>query len=260
MKNFSILHILLFLLVMLVYQCAKAQDYVVTLAGDTIKGRVKLLSYGLEKNVQVTTADKKKNTYSIFQTRTINFRGEKYAPMKASSGYVFMKVIKEGYLSLYAYQLPNQVPFDGLYLHKKDGQGLDVPNLSFKKLITRYLEDCSGVTGKIESGELGKNDLEQIVDAYNHCITEKTGDLNAAIIQEQQQSEKISAWDVLEKKIKDKPDFESKTDALEMITEIKSKIKKNEKVPNFLIEGLKNSLSDTGLSEDLQRALDELKN
>jgi hypothetical protein len=260
MKNFSVLHILLFLLLMLAYQCAKAQDYVVTLKGDTIYGRIKVHAYGPEKKVQVATVDGEKNAYSILQIRSFNLKGEKYAPVRAASGYVFMKLIKEGYLSFYAFQLPNQVTYDGQYLLKKDGHGIEVPNLAFKKIITRYLEDCEAVTSKIESGELGRNSIEKIVDAYNLCITGKTNNQPQAVVQKTQQSKKLDAWAALEEKVKDNPDFEGKSDALEMITEIKSKIEKEEKIPNFLVEGLKSNLSNTALSEDLDNALKELGN
>lgn len=258
MKNFTVLHILLLLLLMLAYQCTKAQDYIVTLKNDTTKGRVKILAFGPEKKVQIVTVDKKKSTFSILEIRALSFKNEKYVPVKAASGYVFMKALREGYLSLYAFQLPNQVTYDGLFLQKRDGNGMEVPNLGFKKIMTKYLQDCEAVTAKIESGELGKNYLTEIIDDYNLCIAEKTTDHSEAIVQNEQQSKKISAWDVLEEKIKTRPDFDGRTDALEMITEIKSKINENERIPNFVIDGLKNRLSNTDLSEDLQRALEEL--
>jgi hypothetical protein len=260
MKNFCVIHILLFFLIMLVYQCAKAQDYVVTTKGDTIRGDVKPLSYGPEKKVQVTTPDKGKTTYSIFQTRAFRFKEEVYQPVKSDRGYVFMKLIKPGYLSLYAFQPENQVAFDGMFLQKRDGSGMEVPNLSFKKQMTRFLGECEKVAAKIESGDLSKKSIDQIVDEYNKCIDDRTADHGNAIVQQEVRSKKISSWDVLEEKVKAKGDFEGKTDAIEMIADIKSKISRGEKVPNFLLEGLKSSLSQAELSTELEHALNDLKN
>ena len=259
MKNFSVIHILLFFLIMLVYQCAKAQDYVVTTKGDTIQGEVKPLAYGPEKKVQVTTADKKKTIYSIFQTRAFRFRDEVYQPVRTDRGYVFMKVIKSGYLSLFAFQPENQVSFDGLYLQKRDGTGMEVPTLAFKKQMTKFLAECEKVAARIESGDLSKKSIDQVVDEYNECIDARTADHGKAIAQLEVRSKKINAWDVLEDKVKEKSDFEGKSDALEMIADIKNKIGRGEKVPNFLLEGLKSSLSQAGLSTELQSALDDLK-
>jgi hypothetical protein len=245
---------------MLVYQCAEAQDYVVTAKGDTLKGDVKPLAYGAEKKVQVTTSDKKKNIFSIFQTRAYSYKGSVYQPVKSAKGYVFMKLIKSGYLSLYAFQMDNQVTYDGLYLTKRDGSGLEVPNLTFKKHMQKFVEECPDVEARIDNGELGKKNIESIVDEFNACITNKTVNHEKVIVQSTEQAKKIGAWDDLEQKVKNKSDFEGKNNALEMITEIKSKIKRSEKVPNFLLEGLKSSLAETGLSTELQTALNDLNN
>ena len=43
-----------------------------------------------------------------------------------------------------------------------------------------------------------------------------------------------------------------------MITEIRKKIERRETIPNFLIEGLKNAIKDTGLDADLQEALSQI--
>jgi hypothetical protein len=259
MKNFCVIHILLFLLLMLVYQCTKAQDYVITAKGDTLVGDIKPLTYGLEKKVQVTTAGKK-NVISIFQTRAFTYKGDTFEPVKNDKGYVFMKVIKSGYLSLYAFQQENQNSYDGLYLVKKDGSRMEVPNLSFKKMMNRFLEDCSTVTAKIESGELSKRSLETIVDEYNNCVQTRTIDHDKVLAQNREQSKKLGAWDILEEKVKSKADFEGKSDALEMITDIRNKVNRGEKVPNFLIDGLKNSLSKADLATELDNAIQEVKN
>src|SRR5690348_5874339 len=105
MKNYCIIPILIFILFMLVYQCAGAQDYIVTTKRDTIYGEVKSLPFGPERKVQVQTADKKKVLLPITQTLACSIDGVTYHPIRSEKGYVFMKLLKEGYLSLYAYQM-----------------------------------------------------------------------------------------------------------------------------------------------------------
>jgi hypothetical protein len=252
MKPFVIIHILLFILLMIVYQLAKGQDYVVNTKGDTLYGQVKPVTFGSEKKVQVSSADKKKTLLPIFHVRAFTYKGETFHPVKTSTGYSFMKLVKPGYLSLYKYQLENQVNYDGQYLTKRDGTGIEVPNLSFKKLMAKYLSDCADVSERIDNGELNKKDLTQIVDEYNACIEQRTVNhekVNTVAVK------KLESWDVLEKSVTEKPDFEGKSDALEMITEIKAKVNRNEKVPNFLIEGLKNVLAKANLSAQLDSAL-----
>jgi hypothetical protein len=154
--------------------------------------------------------------------------------------------------------MENQMTFDGLYLVKRDGSRTEVPNLSFKKAMTRFLADCSSVSTRIEQGDLNKKDLNTIVDEYNLCITSRTQSANKTIELRQEQTKKISSWDMLEEKVKAEGDFEGKKDALDMIAEIKGKIGRSEKVPNFMLEGLKSSLPQASLKEALENALKEL--
>jgi len=213
--------------------------------------------HGVDKKVQLVGEDKKKKVYPIFQIRGFRYKDNIYHPVKGPEGYVFMKLIKSGYLSLYNFQLPNQVSFDGAFLLLRDGQGMEVPNLSFKKYMRNFLEDCPEVAGRINNGELGKKELNQIIDEYNLCVDNKTINHNKIIEEQQVQSTAIPAWDTLENKVKAQPDFEGKSNALEMIGEIKGKIAKSEKIPNFLLEGLKSTLNQDVFKVELENALKE---
>lgn len=257
MKNSVVIHILLFVLLMLIYQCATAQDYVLTTKGDSLTGEVKPLLYGPEKRVQVFSADKEKSSFTIFQVRAFSSNGEVYHPVKGDNGYVFMKLLQPGYLSLYGYQMENQTRFDGLYLKKIDGDGMSVPNLGFKKYISQFMEDCPDVVASVRDGQYTKKNVNELVTAYNNCVDSRTVDHDKVIAERQERTVKINAWESLQEKVAEK-DFPEKNNALEMITEIRKKIERRESIPNFLIEGLKNSLKDTGLDTDLQQALSQI--
>jgi hypothetical protein len=258
MKNFAIIHILLFIVLMLAYTCSSAQDYVVTTSGDTLKGKVKPLNYGPEKKVQVTDLQKKKTTISLFKTRAFVFNGETFHPVRSEKGYSYMKLVKEGYISIYAYQLENQASYDGVYLVRRDGKNMEVPNLSFKKIMTKYLSDCPSVAEKVDDGTLGRKELSAIIDNYNQCIDKKLTEMPVKITVQKAPAKETPNWNTLEEKLKTHEEFEGKTNALEMVGEIKSKIQRGEKIPNFLTEGLKSTLAQTDLKEDLDKALVEL--
>lgn len=258
MRSFGMIHIFLLIIMLLVYKCAGAQDYLVTSKGDTLAGEVKPLFYGVEKKVQLSQEGKKKVVYPMFQVRSFYYRGELYQPVKGPEGYTFMKLQKGGYLSLYTFQLPNQITFDGYFLVKMDGNGMEVPNISFKKAMQKFLSDCDDVAEKIDKGDLTKKDLNQIIDEYNACINSKTVDHSDIIAKQEVQGKVIGAWDVLEQKVKAEPDFEGKSNALDMITEIKGKVARSEKIPNFLIDGLKNTLTQDVFKTELENALKEI--
>jgi hypothetical protein len=258
MKAFSPTHFFTFLFLLSASQYVIGQDYLITSKGDSIYGEVKPFNSGPDKRVIVISPDKKKSSFSILQVRSYVYNGELYRPVRNEKGYSFMKLLKDGYLSLYGFQMENQVRYDGEFLQKKDGRYLEVPNLAFKKIMKKFLEDCTSVTEQIDSDALGKNDLEKIVDEYNACIETRTRNYSKINAEKNEQIVKSTSWETLEEKIKTKPEFEGKADALEMISEIKGKIMRNEKVPNFLVEGLKNALAKTDLSSDLNSALEEL--
>lgn len=258
MKHLAVIYIFLFFVLTLVCQLAAAQDYILTTKGDSLTGEVRPILYGAEKRVQVVSEDRKKTTLGLFQVRAFSSDGEIYHPVKADNGYAFMKLVQPGYLSLYAYQLENQTRFDGLLLKKVDGQTLAVPNLGFKKYVSQFLKDCPEVVARIRGGELTKKNLSELVDAYNACIDSRTVDHTRVLAQQEQQNTRINAWDTLEEKIREK-DFSEKNNALEMIAEIRKKIERQETIPNFLVEGLKNSLREAGLDEELRLALDQIK-
>lgn len=260
MKKLKLLQLLLVVFCLFISKVASAQtDYVVTIKGDTIKGKVKYLNSGLDKRVQITPLNGKKIVYTVIQTTAFKLGADTYCPVRNVEGYVYMKLLKTGYLSLYAFQQPNQFTWDGRYLLKKDGQSIEVPNLGFKKTLTKFLSECSSVTVRILSGELTKTKMSEIIDQYNDCIDVNTK--KSAVIQLIEQPEKINAWRALEKNINDLPAFEQKANALEMITEIKYKINKGEKIPNFLTAGLIDTLKDQpSVKEILDNALAELKN
>jgi hypothetical protein len=258
MKKFTVIHILLFVLMMLVYQCASAQDYIITTRGDSLTGEVRPLLFGPEKKVQLIADGNEKTTYSLFDVRLFSSKGDIYHPLKGEKGYVFMKLLESGYLSLYAFQMENQTRFDGLMLKKLDGASIIVPNLGFKKYVSQFLEDCPDVSAKVREGELGKKNLKEMIDAYNACIDNRTVDHGKIIADQNEQKEKISAWISLEEKVRAK-EFNEKENAIEMIAEIRKKIQRQENIPNFLLEGLKNSLEGTGLSEDLREAIAEVR-
>lgn len=247
--------------IIFIYTSSFGQDYIVTIQEDTIKGKVRALTYGAEKKVQIEEPGKKKVVYPFFKVKSFSIEGETYQPVKGPDGYTFMKLVKPGYLSLFAFQHKDQTTYDGLFLAKKDGTGTEVPNLTFKKGMRRFLDDCPSVATKIENDIYNKKDLNKIVDEYNACMTASPAPVapeKPVVVQPAPSRKSTTAWDALESKVKSEPDFAGKEDALEMIGEIKNKISTSQKIPNFLIEGVKTSLNQDVFKAELENALKEI--
>jgi hypothetical protein len=258
MKSFTVVHVLLLLLLLLVYQCAKAQDYVLTTKGDSISAEIKSWGSGSTSKIMVTKADKSKEVFNLFQVKSYSVKGDIFYPIKFGGQYQFMKLIKKGYLSLFVFQREGQFDYAGQYLYKMDGKGMEVPNLNFKKGMAHFLSDCSDISEKAAKGDYRKNDLLTLVDDYNNCIQSKSNVMTPAPVVDVKAEAKTKTWHILLEKIEAHQDFDGKADAIEMVKEIKNKIQRNEKVPNFLTSGLKATLTPADLTESLNAALNDL--
>src|SRR5260221_3623567 len=235
------------------------KDYALTIKGDTLDGALKLMPYDQLDRVQIIV-NGKKTYFTALQVKAFFQSGTMYQTMKYENSYHFMKLIKPGYLSLLAFRFANQNSWDGQYLAKKDGSGMEVPNLGFKKMLSKYLSDCADVSGKLDKGDLSKRDLERIIDLYNTCIQTKTESMtNKPTPTLAIDSDKVLAVKDFVGKV-EQENFVTKKDALDMLKDILSKVSKNEPVPNYLIEGLKSYLADTpSLSKELDSVVALLK-
>jgi hypothetical protein len=161
----------LFLFLFLFGYGVQAQsDYLVTLKSDTLKGDLRILSYDQLDRAQISH-DGKKEMLTALQISFLNLNNEIYKPVKLDNTIRLMKVIKSGYLSLYGFKLPNQATYEGRFLVKLDGTSMEMPNIGFKKIMAAYLEDCSELSERLKKGELGKGDLEEIIDQFNLCVS-----------------------------------------------------------------------------------------
>jgi len=241
-------------LVVLMILTASAQaqtGYVITSKADTLYGKVRIMSYDQLDRVQLEV-DKKKQTFSALQVLTVSIDSQIYKPVQYEKKIFLMKLLKSGYLSLYAFQIETQTSYDGRFLVKLDGKSLELPNLTFKKSMENFLEDCKPTAAKIKSGELTKKDIDKIIDDYNDCM--KNQGLNPPLVVEPS-NETLQTIESLIKKI-DAEEFPSKKDALDLLRDIQGKVSKNEPVPNYLSEGLKSYLSAVPtLTEDLNKLL-----
>lgn len=230
------------------------KDYAVSMKGDTIKGKLKIVSYENLDRIQVNT-DKKKTIYTALQVKWIVKDGVAYQTVKLGSAFRFLKVIKQGYLSLFAFNTDRGSVWEGRYLLKRDGSGLEVPNLAFRKILSDFLTECPEVHTKLDQRDYSKRELERIVDEYNQCIEKKNEALaklngpTSAI-----NTQKVVAIGDFSQKV-EAANFLTKKDVQELLADMKKKVARNEDVPHYLVDGLKSYLADT---PELQKEADEL--
>jgi hypothetical protein len=234
---------------------AQIQEYVVTTKGDTLKGEVKLLTYDRLDRAQVTI-NKTKTLLSALQVKSVFEKGQFYRTVQIENSIQFMKILKDGYLSLLAFRLPGVGAYDGRYLSKKDGSGMEVPNLGFKKLISNYLSDCPQTVGRINEEKFKRGDIEKIIDDYNGCINEKTQVVRQVNEVNQTNGEKSDAVNALRSKVTTMEDFSQKQDVLDLLNDISDKVSRQQAIPNYQLETLKSLLREKdSVKEELEKVI-----
>jgi len=254
MKNLIV--VLIFAFIPSLSFCQEANDYVIDLKGDTLRGRVRILSLDPVDQVQVVI-NKKKTTLTATKARAIFFENETYHSVRNGNTQKFMKVIKSGFLSLYAYKLPNQTRYDGLFLAKRNGQSMDVPNLGFKKIMAEFLAECPAVSEGLKDETLKRNDLNKIVDTFNKCNeTAKKENTSVKLLSTDSGKEKFDALEAFQKKVEGVENFTAKKDVLDVLQDIKVKLEKQEPIPSYLYGVLKTHVADQPtLTEDLDKLI-----
>jgi len=232
------------------------QDYVINLKGDTLRGTVRIFSIDPVDEVRVVV-NKKKIHLTALKARAIFFKNDVYHSVRHGQTQKFMKVIKPGYLSLYGFNPPNQVNYNVLLLVKKNGQTMEIPNISFKKLMIDFLSECEPLTDSIKEEKFKRNDLNDIVDMFNNCNDPlKKGNTPARPLASLDNDKKLSELDAFNKKITALETFSAKKDVLDILGDIKVKLEKQETIPSYLYSVLKTHLANQPtVSDDLEKLI-----
>ncbi|MFM7856658.1 MAG: hypothetical protein ACKO96_33220 [Flammeovirgaceae bacterium] len=239
--------------------CWAQTDYAITAKGDTLRGDVKILPSDLADQVQVKI-NKKKEILLCTEAITVVQGGILYKTVKFDNRFRYMTLLKDGFLSLYGFRMPQQTSYDGRYLQTRDGRGLEMPNLTFKRSLAKFLEDCPAVSERVKSGDLGRNDIEKILDEFNTCLQLKTTKRNVDVPVSTAILSNTQEVDNLIKKVEDSPDFANKKDAIDLLKDLSGKVYRDEILPSYLLRELRANLKDQPtFSEDLEKILAKTK-
>jgi hypothetical protein len=234
---------------------ARAQgDYAVTAKGDTLRGEIQILTYDLQDRLQIVS-DKKKQHYTCLQVPTVFIDSVVYRAQRHENGYRYMNLIKGGFLSLYGFRLKGQFGYDGRMLIRLDGKSMELPNIGFKKQMSDFLADCEALALQIKNSELGRKDLDEIIDTYNDCS--KPGSATAATVSAAGERV-LAALENLSAKARTSA-IANQKDLDDLLTDLSLKIKGNQKIPNYQIAALKEYLAGhTAAQAELTAFLDAL--
>lgn len=235
-----------------------AQDqWLVTTKLDTIYGKIYLQAGDQYKADEARIkVGKKKENYKSYHLRSVHLdEGEDYEVLKIDDRYQFALVdLKGKYLSHYLYLDPsssnsNNYVFKILVDWK--GDQFKVSNLTSRKKFAAYFEDCESVSEKINSGELKKNQLEEIFEEYDQCLDKiNSQPAPAAVQQPLPTSNEVEAF-IAELKSKDL----YQGDLSMMVDDINQKLINGQPIPKYLQQAVLEQLGD---DEDLKNQFSKI--
>jgi hypothetical protein len=230
-----------------------AQDYLVTTKRDTLRGRLSISSFPTMDKV-VVAVDRKKAEFPGTSVHVLVLDSQVFKPVRTPDAYRLMKLSRDGMVSLYYARQSPGTPYNIPFVVKRSGEAMEVTSLRFKKRMATFLAECSSIKTKIEQDKLGKKDLEKIIDEYNLCLDQQTRKTMVS-----SEDPRLVALNTMNSRFE--KDATITSDARDILKDIYGKVRENKSIPNYLIEGLRESLKDKGeYQEDLEILIGKLKN
>lgn len=255
MKNLSLTLILALFTTLAIAQ----SDEVYLTSGDTLKGKVDiLLPSDFFEEIQVKTEDNKRRLKS-FQMLGFKTNDQKYKVIKFGDKYRIMEELISGYLGLYRFRTENSYDFGSRFLYKATNEGIEVPNITFKKTVANFLSECPSVQTGVRDKTYKNSNIEDMVAAFNACLNDKPQ--SSSTENEEKVVLKVSKELDLIQSISKKLNKEGINDDLStLLKDLESKISRGEKVPGYLVSALRENTQDyKSVSKDVKALLDLLK-
>lgn len=153
------------------------QNELYMLDGDTLKGEITILYPEDRFEEIIFESGDDKRRMKAFEFKGFSQDGEIYRSVKSGEKYRIMQLVEPGYLSMYRFRIDNSYAYNGLYLYRRDGQGIEVPGMMFKKTMMNFMADCNAIEASLKDNKYKRRDIEELVADYNACIEAKTDEL-----------------------------------------------------------------------------------
>lgn len=236
-----------------------AQDMLVKVDGDTLKGKVNIAVNSLDREYVTVKTGRKKQKLKLLEVREIRMgNGDLIKPLTYQGKYKFGKELVSGYLTHYRVTRDNSSEkFNTDLLYKMDGTFIILGGkIGFRSAAKDFLSDCVRVATDLRDKKYARNDVGQLVTDYNTCVSQ-SGLMSKEAIEEkakldakaEKKRKKLELPKSLEQKLSDfatlleySDKISNKPDVTAMFNDVSGKLRRNEAVPNYLKQALKDAL------------------
>lgn len=151
--------------------------YVVTNAGDTVKGEVKVndkKEFDLFRKVTLKLSETEKKMYNPTKIKEYTVDGQRFIAKSIDGENVFVKVVAQGAVTLYQHQFEyyhgEEVRYDTEYYIEKNNDLSKIKGNKFKKIVAEIMADNAELVKKVQESD-GKYEGDAIVEVVNEYNT-----------------------------------------------------------------------------------------
>ena len=141
-------------------------DYVVTLKGDTLKGKINVTSALAIDELAIRGEDGKYTVGANLVEKAV-IKDILYKPVNYENTKRMAQVILEGQLSHIALRLDGSSQYDKELLLKSTGEYLVLSKIIYKNNLINFLSECTSLVDAIENGSIRTSKTDEIVNHYN---------------------------------------------------------------------------------------------
>lgn len=205
------------------------EDYVVTLEGDTIVGKINFRRDDLFDIVSIKN-ESGKQELRAYQTRSAGTAKNQFFSIQYQNRSVFGQLISRDVLSRFYVMPDGSNQFRDEILVKRDQKAMSLTSIGLRKRLINFLSECSVLTKQLQQRELQASDIEQVISVYKEQCSNQSSLLEA--------NKKIES-ELLE--------FAT------LLIQIQERFDSNEAIPQYMLDALKR----TDLSQ-MQEQIEEL--
>ena len=171
-----------------------------------------------------------------------------------------MREVISGYLGLYRFRTDKSYEFATRFLYKASNEGMEVPNITFKRAVANFLGECPSVQQDVKDKVYKNSNIDEMIAAFNACLNKKP---QFVVEEKKEKKQKVKESKELQliKSITENLSGENISEELAtLLKDIKGKITNGDKVPSYLKSALQEATKEySAVEKDVTELIALLK-
>ena len=144
-------------------------DYLITLKGDSLVGKIDLRQARFYDELTIKTDEGKQN-FRVYAIKKVVKEENTFEMVTFNNKKVFGQVVEKGSkASLYLVRNDGNQSFVNKLITKNDGKSAVLQVVKFKNTITKLFDDCPELIERLDNKEFSMQNLSELLQFYEDC-------------------------------------------------------------------------------------------